>query len=66
MPPVAKVRKARLPKHGFHLDLNTPFSSMLIKATLCSVWTIDIKAHKLAERRTYRSYECHVVAVNKT
>lgn len=41
------------------------FLSMLKTATLCSVWTIDIKAHELAERRPYRWYECHVVAVNK-
>lgn len=54
------------PKRGFNLDPNAPFLSMLIKATLCSVWTIDIKAHELAERRTCRLYECHVVAVNKT
>lgn len=54
------------PKSGFNLDLKAPFLSMLIKATLCSVWTIDIKAHELAARRTYRLYECPVVAVNKT
>lgn len=48
-----------------NLDLNAPFLSMLKTATLCSVWTIDIKAHELADWRTYRLYECHVVAVNK-
>lgn len=53
------------PKHGFNLDLDAPLLSMLKTATLCFVWTIDIKAHQLAERRTYRLYECHVVAVNK-